>query len=392
MKKILEFISSSISLIVPKNKKLVLFGGSNRNFYNESTRYLFEYLNKHNDKGHYVWMTNSKKVLNHLKKNNLPAMYYLSINGIWAYLRAAIVVCNGTTPLGLSKFVGKDTIKITLNHGCGPRSTIGYDPSIVQSKKDLANLFNTFDYYNFSSKFACKMIGEQQYRLPQDKIINFGFPRCDYFFDKKKTSNLKKFKPYLKANYNKINDSSKCILYAPTWRPSHHPKPDIMPLNLMKGFNLNDFNQWLISKDIIFFISGHDLSEGFYNTKNISNIITLQKDDLFDINLILPEFDLLLTDYSSIATDYMLLKREVIYYLPDYDFFLNKYGLLEDFKKELPGPEVTDYKSLKQVISEYVYKDSFRENLLENYLKKYYDLSNSNSCREISKFINDLIK
>ena len=96
LKKILEFISSLVGAIVPKNKKLVLLGGSQRNNYNESSRYLYEYLNKNNKNGYFIWMTSSREVYKYLKELSLPVAYYLSIKGIWYYLRSGIVICNGT--------------------------------------------------------------------------------------------------------------------------------------------------------------------------------------------------------------------------------------------------------------------------------------------------------
>ena len=277
LKKILEFISSLVSAIVPKNKKLVLLGGSQRNNYNESSRYLYEYLNKNNKNGYFIWMTSSREVYKYLKELNLPVAYYLSIKGIWYYLRSSIVICNGTVPLGLAKLVGSKTIKITINHGCGPRSTIGIDPNMYVSKKELTKDLNIFDFYNFTSSFTSMRIGENEYLLPKKKIINLGFPRCDHLLNKNEVNLQKIQKKFLRNNYPILDNNSKCILYAPTWRPSHHPNQKKFPLEFMQDFDYLSLNEWLSNNNIYLFVSGHDLSNKDYTINDLSHFIYLEK-------------------------------------------------------------------------------------------------------------------
>ena len=391
LKKILELISSLLSQIIPKNKKLVLLGGSQRNNYNESSRYLYEYLNKNNDDGYFIWITSSKEVCKYLKEKGLPAEYYLSLKGIWYYLRSGLVICNGTVPLGLVNLVGKETIKITINHGCGPRSTIGIDPNIYISKNELAKDLNIFNFFNFTSDFTSLEIGRNEYLLPENKIINLGFPRCDHLLNKIEVDKQKALKKFLRDNYSMLNKDSKCILYAPTWRPSHHPSQKKFPLEFMDDFDYFSFNSWLLENNIYLFISGHDLSNKDYLINDLSHFIYLKKNDFFDINLVLPEFDFLLTDYSSIATDYMLMMRSVIYYMPDYNFYLNEYGLLEDIKENMPGPIVENMESLKNILLEMSESKNENQDLIYDYLGKYYDLNHTNSCLEFSKFIKKII-
>jgi len=390
-KNIIIYATSLISNLFYKDKRLILFCGSSRSSYNESTRYLYEHLNDSNFKYNFVWVTDSKKVFKYLSDKKLKVVFHLSFQSLYFYLKAGMVITNGTIPLGWLGFVGKETVKITLNHGCGPRSTNGYDPNYYSSSSELIADLNKFDYYNFTSKFTSEAIGRNQYNLPEEKIINFGLPRCDKLLNSSFCKKINLDKQYLTNNYTDTSKDTKCILYAPTWRPSHHPKKNVLPLTLINDFNLDEFNFWLKEKNIKLFISCHSMSIYGLNINNLSNIEFLNQNDFFNMNDVLPEFDLLITDYSSIATDFMLMLKQVIYILPDYDFFYNEYGLLEDFIKDLPGPNIKNVDELKRNIINFLNMNNHEQNQILKYLNKYYDVKHVNSKKELSEFINSVL-
>ena len=74
-----------------------------------------------------------------------------------------------------------------------------------------------------------------------------------------------------------------------------------------------------------------------------------------------------------------------------YDFYLNKYGLLEDIEKNLPGPKVKNMEDLKNIVLKISESESEDQKLIYSYLNKYYDLSHTNSCLEFSNFITEII-
>ena len=174
-----------ISFFVPINKKLVLFNGSTLENYNENARYLYEYLNIHEYDGYLFWVTTNNGIFKYLKKRNLPVIKKYTMKSIWFHMRAGITISCGITPMNLLNFVSKNAIKISLNHGCGPRSTSGIDESVFKNVNQLLERIHKFDYFNFTSEFTCNEIGQKQFKLPKDKIIKYGFPRCDHLFNKK---------------------------------------------------------------------------------------------------------------------------------------------------------------------------------------------------------------
>ena len=56
-------------------------------------------------------MTDSKIVQDYFKKLGRPVVMHRSINGAWHYMRAGVVVGNGTSYPSLLKFTGVSTIK-----------------------------------------------------------------------------------------------------------------------------------------------------------------------------------------------------------------------------------------------------------------------------------------
>jgi CDP-glycerol glycerophosphotransferase (TagB/SpsB family) len=178
-------------------------------------------------------------------------------------------------------------------------------------------------------------------------------------------------------------------LYSPTWRPKDNPLS--FPLSLLRDFDLVQFDNWLEKNNILFLISVHPLMEDFEDFSNCTNIRYLDKSPVIDINQLLPEMDLLITDYSSIATDYMLMDRPVIYVMPDYEYYLYDFGLLEDMRENLPGLEAESLIELQSYLLRSLENPQEMHYERVKYLNKYYDVNNTNSCENISKFIESLV-
>ncbi len=383
-----DLLSSIIGNLVPTNKNLVLLHGSTVSSFNESTRYLYEYLlvNSHLS---VVWMTDSKVVHDYLSKLDRPVVMHRSINGFWHYVRAGVVVGNGTSYPTLLKFTGLSTVKICLHHGMGPRSTNSADEKRIKNSFEILKKYSKFDYFNFTSKYTNTTVGRLQFLIPRSKRIIFGLPRCDHLLNQDVIINSNQEKQQLKNLNYQLKNNTRCVLYSPTWRPKDNPLS--FPLSLLRDFSLVQFDNWLEKNNILFLISVHPLMEDFEDFSNCTNIRYLDKNPVIDINQLLPEMDLLITDYSSIATDYMLMDRPVIYVMPDYEYYLYDFGLLEDMRENLPGLEAESLIELQSYLLRSLENPQEMHYERVKYLNKYYDVNNTNSCENISKFIESLV-
>jgi len=384
----LNYVSFIITTLIPVRKNLVLFTGTSISTYNESARYLYEYLLK-NENISVVWITNSKIVCDYLDNLGYPVVKHKSFNGLWHYIRSGVIVFTGTSYPNLFKFVGKSTIKICLYHGMGPRSTNSVDGIMSRDPLDVLRKYHKFDYFNFTSKYTNTVVGRLQFLLPENKRVIFGLPRCDHLFSKDKVEESRINKNQLRKLNYVIDESTKCILYSPTWRSDVNSIS--FPLSEINDFNVYTFDQWLKENNILFLISVHPHMENLEDFSDCTNIQYINHNPLIDINQLLPEMDLLITDYSSIATDYMLMDRPVIYVMPDYDYYLYDFGLLEDMRDNLPGLESKNMPDLQDHIVRSLQDPYEMQSGRKRYLKKYYDVDNFKSCEKISIFIESLI-
>ena len=384
----LNYVSFIITTLIPVRKNLVLFTGTSISTYNESARYLYEYLLK-NENISVVWITNSKIVCDYLDNLGYPVVKHKSFNGLWHYIRSGVIVFTGTSYPNLFKFVGKSTIKICLYHGMGPRSTNSVDGIMSRDPLDVLRKYHKFDYFNFTSKYTNTVVGRLQFLLPENKRVIFGLPRCDHLFSKDKVEESRINKNQLRELNYAIDESTKCILYSPTWRSDVNSIS--FPLSEINDFNVYTFDQWLKENNILFLISVHPHMENLEDFSDCTNIQYINHNPLIDINQLLPEMDLLITDYSSIATDYMLMDRPVIYVMPDYDYYLYDFGLLEDMRDNLPGLESKNMPDLQDHIVRSLQDPYEMQSGRKRYLKKYYDVDNFKSCEKISIFIESLI-
>jgi CDP-glycerol glycerophosphotransferase (TagB/SpsB family) len=83
----------------------------------------------------------------------------------------------------------------------------------------------------------------------------------------------------------------------------------------------------------------------------------------------------------------MLMNRPVIYVMPDYDYYFNEYGLLEDIRLSLPGIEVKNMFELKSSIIRSLKNPGEMQSSRNIYLEKYYDTSNLSSCDKFLTFL-----
>mgnify|MGYP006412228997 FL=1 len=384
----LNYVSFIITTLIPVRKNLVLFTGTSISTYNESARYLYEYLLK-NENISVVWITNSKIVCDYLDNLGYPVVKHKSFNGLWHYIRSGVIVFTGTSYPNLFKFVGKSTIKICLYHGMGPRSTNSVDGIMSRDPLDVLRKYHKFDYFNFTSKYTNTVVGRLQFLLSENKRVIFGLPRCDHLFSEDKVEESRINKNQLRKLNYLVNESTKCILYSPTWRSDVNSIS--FPLSEINDFNVYTFDQWLKENNILFLISVHPHMENLEDFSDCTNIQYINHNPLMDINQLLLEMDLLITDYSSIATDYMLMDRPVIYVMPDYDYYLYDFGLLEDMRDNLPGLESKNMPDLQDHIVRSLQDPYEMQSGRKRYLKKYYDVDNFKSCEKISIFIESLI-
>ena len=138
--------------IVPKDKKLILFSAWFGEDYIDNSKYLFEYMLKHNSTYKIFWYTKNKELYNSLNEKGIPVLYANSIRTIWLHCRAIMFV--STVQMSdFNYFFLNKCLFVDLGHSF-PGKPVG-----VTLGKDWADWFHYcrkgIDFYETTaSKFA----------------------------------------------------------------------------------------------------------------------------------------------------------------------------------------------------------------------------------------------
>lgn len=313
-------ISKFFFSLVPKKKKLVLFTSWFGMKYIDNTKYVYEYLLEHSD---YlaVWMTKDKNIYKQLKQEGKPVELFNSLKGVLLQIRAQAVFStvqfSDYNPILLT-----NCLFIDLGHGHPIK-----DPGAVVHNTSAIHTFGKYfervHYYSIFTSSYSKANRQITKNIPDDHIFISDYARNDVFIDEK----LRNGKNYI---VDKIKGDKKAIVYMPTHRNDGQTTMylnDILPLNKLQEI--------CEKKDYVFIIKKH-----YYHRNEIEDLsmydrifdITNEQD--IDAQVLLWQADALISDYSACYVDYMLLKRPVLFYHYDFEYFNNSVrSLLTDFEK-----------------------------------------------------------
>ena len=334
-KKILKLLIFFTLKLIPKNKKILVFGDRAGRRFADNSRYLFLYMSKNFKDFNCVWITKERSIYEYLNNNNLICFYSNSLQGIYYSLRAKYHLFNFVED-DINRVITYFSDSILLWHGVLPKKL--NVPKNYNKKSYINNkLIKYLIYPNESmAKNILDHFPDKKYKLflsglPRNISLNSKEPEANHY----RTKNEIEFLDNIKKENKKI------IGYFPTWR-----EDGLELFRDIKNFGqLKEFNEILVKKNYIILIKKHMNSEKkdkhrYYNNniekiyeymKSLSNFKFVDYD--FDLNSILNVCDILISDYSGVIFDYLFLDRPIIIYSPDYEYYLKK-GFNMDPTKE----------------------------------------------------------
>lgn len=235
---------------------------------------------------------------------------------------------------------------IQIWHAAGALKNFGFlDHSVhkrsKRAKKRFTRVYRNFHKVVVNSR-AFARIFELAFNIREDQFLFFGYPRTDFFFDKKLHARMKR--NFLKR-YPQFKDK-KIILYAPTYRPE--PKKNRLPLNIPLLYeHLHD--------EYVLFIRMHpsvELSE--HKWQEFADFV-IDFSRKATINELLVVSDLLITDYSSIPFEYTLLKKPMIFYPYDLEEYQENPGIWDKYENIVPGPLAYNTEDIIWIIKNQVF-------------------------------------
>ncbi len=314
-------ITYNLCRLIPfRSRRIWVFGCLSGNGYSDNAKYLFEYVNEvHSSDIKAVWLSNTREVVEDLRRNQYTSYLTYSFKGMWYALRCGVAVyTHGLSDFGYMPLVGGAKV-VSLWHG------VGFKKIYNASYQGICHRFKTALDKVFSwTKRDCTMVTSEYtkkqfkilFNLDEKDIFITGQPRNDVF---KKDINCQTLRKSLG-----IGQDKKIILYMPTYRNKWQGEKVID--NIIKDLvDCKVLNEVLETYGYLMMIKLHPLTP-VPDVPITENFRIIEYGDIKFNQELLVLGDILITDYSSCFVDYSLLHRPIIFYVPDMEDYLNSTG------------------------------------------------------------------
>ncbi|WP_180958119.1 CDP-glycerol glycerophosphotransferase family protein [Psychrobacter sp. 4Bb] len=331
-KKIIDIAYSSaifVASLAANNNESWLFGAQGGYSYSDNAKYFFEWILDNHEQEQCFWVTKDKEIYKDLLSKELPVLYFYDIKNILSIAKAKYIVCTHShTGNDIYKFINKSKVLITLWHGI-PLKKMG--KASQRKYLNYLNIKNTPDLFLVTSVKDAELFSEL-YHISIDKFFIGTYPRVNNLISRAEDNNT--------------------ILYAPTFRDGMGQ--DYYDKNIFPSTNeLENLNEMLVKFDYHFLIKMHPyVDASFPSLTNYSNINIIPAFE--DVQDALSKASVLITDYSSIYFDYLNLDREIIFFIPDYEWYYQESnrGLLYNYEDVTPGYKAKSWNEIQNSLAE----------------------------------------
>lgn len=315
------------SFLVPRDKKIWLFGSTFGRRFADNPRYFYLYLCGHPEEEICpVWISHNKEIIEFLNTHGKKAYYYRSLRGIWYCLRAKVYLYDNYSK-DISFWLSGGAVKFNLWHGTGNKKA-NHDNIFdkVRHPKNLWERWKTFPrrlsdekpyHYTLATSEPLAYITSSAFNTPLSHVVIDGYPRNDAMLNDSFSKLCTEAEKDISKRIDMWKaDGFKIDFYMPTFRDSESDFFQIM--------NLPVFDEFLEKEKIKFVVKLHPKSKlkkefSRLNYRNIYNV-----DGNIDPYIFMNKVDVLTSDYSSVYSDFMLLDRPVVAFHYDYEKYHNQ--------------------------------------------------------------------
>lgn len=387
------------ALVVPKKPRSVVVMGRQDGQFLDNAKYFFKYGAESDDyAADVVFLTADHRLCNEINNLGGRAKIYPSVYGVWALLRARVVVYDSVDWVQGGRYqLSFLARKVQLWHGAPlkqielplhqkrlNRLTL-FKRRVLAIYKLIAARYTWNDLLISTSRYFTKNAFSEAFNSKD--ILESGYPRNDVLCEKNIISSGKDGLLELNTDAQAIarikaakEDGKTIVMYMPTFRMDRHNPFDNGILDIARLANFSKANE------IFLVFKFHPLMEKYYNLEDIDNIV--QYDSGADVYPALPLCDCLITDYSSIYFDYLYVDRPIVFFPYDYTRYTDDdRQLLFDYDEMTPGIKCYDQDTLEQSMCDVLagiddYKESRRI-----VFKKVFDCQESGASAEIWDYI-----
>lgn len=401
IKQLIVLMLYGLSFLVPRHRRIWVFGSREGLRYNDNSRHVFEYVCKKIPSIRAVWLTRIPDIVEDLRRAGRESYLVDSWQAYWLSCRAGIVIASHHK-IDICYYAISRAIKINLWHGC-PLKKIFLD---WPDSNAINYLFHPeIPFYRIDLK-TNQIVDKLRIGLKWDNLISTspvfskrmasgfgvdihnvritGYPRNDMLLHKdiKRLPFIDSLKARLKAD--------KIILYAPTWR-----KDDQEQIRLFDTFDWERVSSFLRQHNTLLITKMHFMNREVYHDLHpdeVSYIYWLNEEDCPEFNYLLPYADVLITDFSGAYFDYLLLDRPIIFTPFDLDEYVTEWGFYENYNEATPGPKCFTWGEVMERLQEILSGDDQYKELRKLALKKYHTFADDNSCRRVADYAMELAR
>ena len=365
-----------VDALVPK-KRQVLFSASNGWTYSDNARYLYEYMAAHT-RERLIWWFHDPHWVRWARQRGMEAVFARSLAGLWTALRSGVWVMDHG-PL-LPVWDARRRITVQLWHGVGPkREPARTAPRRVVEKQ--RQFFSRYDLFTTPSREVAPEWGTSIPLKPGALVLD-GYPRHDVLLRDDREAARRRIAGALGRPPEAL--PARVLLYAPTWREQGvEAEPDWTRLEGL-----------LEEADALVLLRTHPLYSRWRPHRVGERLVPFGRDVAPDIYEHLAGVDVLLTDYSSLAVDVLVLRRPIVFYVPDLEAYDAARGVHWRFPDEFPGDVATDMDELATVLGHVLRTGRLTEagaRRQENLFPRYFAQPPGQACARLTARIEELM-
>lgn len=347
---------SKVLKLLPRKKNRWAFGATGG--FRDNPKYLYyEVIEKHPEIEP-VWIAHNKHDLESLRSKGLPVYYWSSLKGMYISLTSRVYIVDHSTP-SINRYLKGGAFYVNLWHGSSVKRVRWQNPDYYVKKyhlKDVSEmrtsflfkmrtyvtLFDKIDFLLAPSSIQLKEFFAPMMDIPEENCMVGVYPRSRLMIEGKDSAMtfIRKYEPNETLDFvTKLSNYSKAYIYMPTWRNDGH---DFIK---QAGIDWQRLNDVMKEKNELFVLKLHPFTKLNLDVlSQFSNICLYPSKS--DVYTVLPFIDCLITDYSSIYTDFLMMNKEVILFVFDYNEYVEGSYDLFEFEKYFVGKRAYNFDQL----------------------------------------------
>lgn len=340
-----------ISAIIPKDKKLWLFGAWQGRTYSDNSKQIFEYINDNDKSICCVWLSSNQDVIQSIREKGYNAVLINSWKAKWLLLRASVVFeTEGNRDVG-GHILCRTNI-VQLWHGVAPKRMDWSSRTTCFQKWYMKHFIDNHQTSRWMvSSEHNKMTMQSLFGLADENIFITGYPRNDIFSNVTEISDVRK-------DLDELYPNCKKVIYMPTHRNfgtsgAEFSEKDMLELDEKLRYN----NIVMVFKPHF-----HELKNYLHLESSFTNIVLAKDSKYSDVYSYIKDFDLLISDYSSIIYDFTCSKKPIVLFPYDLEKFKNTDAGLFDYFETIPaGPFCYTWDEVVNNVVDLLTNDSWKE-------------------------------